>query len=138
MIADSVVARLKVEEDFVPDIYLDIKGKRTIGYGTLLEDGISEELAEVMLRWHLKKTMEELGRSAVGTLCQSLPQGVILALLDMAYNMGVPRLLGFEKMWYQLSLKDWNEAARECLDSDYARDLPARASRNAAIIRKGP
>lgn len=53
----------------------------------------------------------------------------------MAYNMGVPNLLGFQKMWAALAEGDYARAAAEALDSKYARDLPARAGRVAERMR---
>ena len=53
----------------------------------------------------------------------------------MAYNMGVPNLLGFEKMWAALAEGDYARAAAEALDSVYARELPVRAGRVAERMR---
>ena len=50
MLTEELVEEIKREEGFVPVVYLDNKGKKTIGYGTLLEDGISEVEAELLLR----------------------------------------------------------------------------------------
>lgn len=43
------------------------------------------------------------------------------ALVDMAFNMGVPRLLGFRQMLHALAVGDVDTAAREALDSKWAR-----------------
>ena len=58
-------------------------------------------------------------------------------LCNMAYNLGVPRLLGFERMWAALAAGDYERAADEALDSKWARQVGARAARVAALIREG-
>ena len=133
----DVLKRLKQEEGFEAKVYLDGRGNKTIGYGTLLEDGITEEEATFLLQSRLNAMIRELESSSVDETFQRLPNGVAKAIVDMAYNMGVPRLMGFTKMWRYLSIKSWSEAALECLDSEYARELPQRAARNAAVIKGG-
>ena len=135
MLTDELVEDIKYEEGFVPVVYLDNKGKKTIGYGTLLEDGISEAEAELLLRHRLGLMAGELERSRVGEVYRGLEQGVKNAVLNMAYNMGVPNLLGFEKMWAALAEGDYARAASEALDSVYARELPVRAGRVAERMR---
>lgn len=135
MLTDELVAEIKREEGFVPVVYLDAKGKKTIGYGTLLEDGISEAEAELLLRHRLDLMAGELERSPVGEAYSNLRPGARRAVLNMAYNMGVPSLLGFRKMWAALAEGDYAQAAGEALDSVYARELPARAGRVAERMR---
>ena len=135
MLTEELIEEIKREEGFVPVVYLDVKGKKTIGYGTLLEDGISEVEAEMLLRHRLALMAEELERSRVGEVYANLKADARRALLDMAYNMGVPGLLGFQKMWAALAEGDYDRAASEALDSVYARELPARAGRVAERMR---
>ncbi|MDE0332795.1 MAG: glycoside hydrolase [Nitrospinae bacterium] len=135
MFTNELVEEIKREEGFVGKVYLDGKGKKTIGYGTLLEDGISEAEAELLLRHRLGLMAEELERSRVGEVYSNLKADARRALLDMAYNMGVPNLLGFQKMWAALAEGDYDRAASEALDSVYARELPARAGRVAERMR---
>ena len=135
MLTEELIEEIKREEGFVPVVYLDGKGKKTIGYGTLLEDGISEAEAEMLLRHRLALMAEELERSRVGEVYANLKADARRALLDMAYNMGVPNLLGFRKMWAALAEGDYAQAAEEALDSVYARELPARAGRVAERMR---
>ncbi|MCY4383884.1 MAG: glycoside hydrolase [Nitrospinae bacterium] len=135
MLTDELVEEIKREEGFVPVVYLDARSKKTIGYGTLLEDGISEAEAELLLRHRLSLMGRELENSRVGEVYENLRPGARRAVLNMAYNMGVPNLLGFRKMWAALAEGDYARAASEALDSVYARDLPARAGRVADSMR---
>ncbi len=135
MLTDELIEEVKREEGFVAKVYLDTKGKQTIGYGTLLEDGISEAEAELLLRHRLGLMAEEIERSPRSGAYANLRPGAKRAVLNMAYNMGVPSLLGFKKMWAALGKGDYEGAAAEALDSDYARELPARAGRVAGMMR---
>lgn len=136
MITDELVERVKREEGFSPKIYLDHLGNATIGYGTLLEEGVSEAEAELLLRHRLGAMAAEASRSERGAVFERLPPAAREALLDMAYNMGVPALLGFRRMWTALARGNWARAAAEALDSEYARQVPARAARAAARLRE--
>lgn len=58
-----------------------------------------------------------------------------LVIFDMAYQMGVNGLLKFEKMLAAIDEEDYETAADELLDSNYARQTPERANRNADLLR---
>ena len=112
--------------------YKDPHGLLTIGYATLIEDGISEEEADMLLRHRLTNVASEL--IARVPWSDRLETSIQLTLLDMAYNMGVPRLMGFKNMWAALKNGDYKQAGAEVLDSAYARQLPNRANKNAKAI----
>ena len=50
---------------------------------------------------------------------------------------GVPRLMGFRRMWAARAAADYETAATAALDSRWARQVGARATRVAALIREG-
>ena len=52
-------------------------------------------------------------------------------LLNMAFNMGEPRLRRFKKMWAAIEEQDWEEAADEMLDSKAAKQTGKRYERLA-------
>ena len=66
---------------------------------------------------------------------RSAPADLRVALADMAYQLGVAGVLGFDRMIGALIVKDYPEAADEALDSAWARETPKRAERIAALIR---
>lgn len=111
-------------------------GKLTIGYGRNLEDiGISRDEAEDML-------MNDIGRCCIeatsifGTEFYPLQNNVKTVIIDMLFNLGKPRFKGFKRMIKAIKNKDFDLAAKELLDSRYARQLPDRANRNAKLIRR--
>ena len=131
----ALLADLKRDEGFRARPYRDSEGLLTIGYGTLIEAGISAAEAETLLASRLSDILAELDRR--WPLAREVPAPVARGLCNMAYNLGVPRLLGFERMWAALAAGDYERAADEALDSKWARQVGARAARVAALIREG-
>jgi GH24 family phage-related lysozyme (muramidase) len=69
---------------------------------------------------------------------EDLPVNAKKALLDMAYNMGITKLMKFHDMFEAIQQKDWETAAKECLDSVYSKvDLKKsnRDEENAELLR---
>jgi lysozyme len=58
-------------------------------------------------------------------------------VIDMAFNVGVPRLTGFKKMWAALHCGDYAEAAKEMMDSKWARQVGRRAERLSSMMETG-
>lgn len=58
-------------------------------------------------------------------------------LLNMAFNMGLPTLAKFKKMWAAIKLQDWEEAAKQMLDSKWAKQVGYRANELADAMRTG-
>lgn len=66
----------------------------------------------------------------------ALPTDLRVALGNMAYQLGSAGVFRFRRMMLALKDGDYQEAAREALDSKWAKtDSPARAKRVAALIR---
>ena len=126
------VPDIKRDEGYSARPYRDTEGHLTIGYGTLIRE-ISEEEALLLLNHRLKVIWTELCEKKL--LVTKLPPSVQRALCNMAYNLGVPRLLRFTKMWKALEAKDYQTAATEALDSKWASQVGKRAERIAEIIR---
>ena len=60
-----------------------------------------------------------------------------MVLLDMAFNMGVPRLGKFKKMWAAIEDGDMNEASKQALDSRWADQVGRRAESLAERLISG-
>ena len=117
--------------------YRDSVGKLTIGYGRNLEDvGISEGEAEVLLQNDLRRAVEVAVHCCAdhGVLFEALPGEAKAVLVDMAFNLGY-RLGEFRRMFAALARKDYEEAAREMLDSRWARQVGGRARELAEIMK---
>jgi len=59
------------------------------------------------------------------------------ALIDMAYQMGVQKLLGFSQMLRAITYQDWPTAYDQAMASDWAKETPARAQQVAQQLRDG-
>ena len=116
--------------------YRDSVGVWTVGYGTNLQElEIDEPLA---VRWLARKLaeaereLEQFGWYAGLTTTRQR------ALIELVYNLGLPRFLLFVDMLAALKRGAYMIAAAELLDSKWARQVgPTRAQRLAEMIRNG-
>tara|TARA_R110002012_G_scaffold39403_4_gene109016 strand:- start:356 stop:847 length:492 start_codon:yes stop_codon:yes gene_type:complete len=60
-----------------------------------------------------------------------------MVCVNMAFNLGVPRLKLFINMWSAIHRKDYDRAAVEMLDSRWAEQVKGRATRLSDIMRTG-
>lgn len=60
-----------------------------------------------------------------------------IVLVDMAFNLGKPRLANFRKMIAAIGAGDWEEAAAQMKDSRWYRQVKTRGDRNVAVMRTG-
>lgn len=132
---------MSLTDDLIRDEGLELKpyrcteGKLTIGVGRNLDDrGITAAEAVILLDNDIGIVRQEL-KAKIADLWYFLPDDTRRAVLNMAFNMGVPRLMGFKKMWAALKFGDYQAAADEALDSKWARQVGVRAERIAALIR---
>lgn len=132
-------------EGFESKPYLCPNKKLTIGYGRNLENGITEREAVVLLENDLLNLKLELeDKLPVFKKLDDIRQNVIL---EMAYNMGVPRLLKFKSMIEALKKADYKEASREMLMSKWHYDFieyspntkeeKLRSSRLSKVMKEG-
>jgi lysozyme len=134
-------------EGMVLTVYKDSLGIDTIGIGRNLKDrgisreeldyldipnmevvyehGISEADARYLALNDIAIVENELCR--VHTCVENLDSVRQLILMDMAFNMGVPRLCKFKLMWNAIHEENFEAASREMLDSRWARQVGRRA-----------
>lgn len=110
-------------------------GHLTIGYGHNLENGISKEAAEFMLKQDLLAA--ELAVSKKFLWWNSLNEVRQFVLVDMAFNMGLARLCTFKKMLAAVERGDYATAAKEMLNSRWAVQVGRRAQELAEMMKKG-
>lgn len=110
-------------------------GRLTIGVGINLDEGITEDEADYLLASRIRRAEAELDRAL--PWWRGLSDARQRALVNMAFNLGLPRLLGFKGMLGALEAGDWNEAARQALNSAWARQVGPRAARIAKMIEEG-
>lgn len=109
-------------------------GKLTIGVGRNLDDrGISQATATQMLEEDIEIVLDELKRAL--PFWEKLKWNYKEALVDLAFNMGVPRLMMFKRMLGAIEADEPEKAAEELLESRYASQVGIRASNIAALLR---
>tara|TARA_B100002003_G_scaffold189273_1_gene178037 strand:- start:3702 stop:4124 length:423 start_codon:yes stop_codon:yes gene_type:complete len=115
--------------------YLDTVGKLTVGYGRNLEDvGISRDEADFMLDNDIDQVERQLETVDEYRDLDPVRQTVIA---NMAFNLGFAGLMGFKNMWSAIDRRDWDRAAKEMLNSKWARQVGVRAVELSEIMRTG-
>lgn len=113
-----------------------LKGNPTIGFGRCLSSlGITEDEARTLLANDLSRIRFELDTTL--PWWRGLSEGRQRALANMAFNLGIRRLLGFQAMLAALKAGNYRIAAAEALDSAWAREVGERARRIAALLENG-
>lgn len=109
----------------------------TIGWGRNLSDrGLSHDEAEFLLENDIAAVVRELNAAKPALMTNdSLSHERKDALYNMAFNLGIPKLLEFKKMWAALENHDYATAAKEALNSRWATQVRARAERIVTTLR---
>lgn len=110
-------------------------GHLTIGYGHNLENGITAQVAEQLLVADLAYAQMEVGARLPWSM--KLDEARQYVLVDMAFNMGISKLMTFKKFLAALKKRDYSTAAKEMLDSRWAVQTGRRARELAEIMKTG-
>lgn len=133
---DLLVSQLIMQEGFRPHPYKDTVGKLTIGFGRNLDDvGVSKQEALIMLNNDISVAVRETkdlfsGFDELGRVRQAV-------LVNMCFNIGKSKLVGFKGLRAAVEAKDYERAADEMLDSLWARQVGRRADTLANLMRTG-
>ena len=115
--------------------YRDSVGKLTIGIGRNLDDnGITLEEAKILLENDITTVLIELDNKL--RWWRELPEPAQRGLANMAFNLGLYRLLGFHKMLAALEHGEMQIAAASALDSKWAGQVGDRAKRIASLFQQ--
>jgi lysozyme len=148
---DRLIEQLKQHEGYRKHCYKDSKGIDTIGYGYNLSSniasfssielayfyrtGMSKTEALRVLKLCVNKVMEELESKL--EWFPSLTKARQDVLINMCFNLGIVRLLKFNKMLKFLENEDWQGAAGEMLESKWHSDVGQRAITLSAQMMRG-
>jgi len=123
-------------EKYVQFPYSDSAGHLTIGIGRNLSDrGISTTEAFYLLDDDIIYFSSKLRHFL--PFFSALDENRQVALIDMCFNLGIQGLLNFNKMLSALERGDYEDAAKEALNSKWAEQVGERATCLADIIRNG-
>lgn len=133
---NQIISDLERDEGVRLKPYLDTVGKTTIGVGrNLTDNGITAAEARVLLQNDLFRVANELDR--VAPWWREMSQLRQNALVNMAFNLGLPRLLTFKKMMFALENGNFETAWAEAMGSKWAAQVGERANRIADSFIKG-
>lgn len=99
-------------------------------------DGISYEEAEALFQRDWGVCQDRVKNLKPGWRDGRHPALVKNVLTEMVFQMGFRGVCGFKKMLAVLESGNYGEAAREMLDSRWARQTPRRAQALAAMVRQ--
>ena len=154
---EDLVNKLIKHEGLRLQVYKDTLGIDTIGIGRNLEDrgiteeeldwmdipsidtvyehGITEADAMYLAQNDVQIVEQELLRAH--PCVENLDAVRQLVLIDMAFNLGVPRLCKFKKMWAAVHENKFDVAAKEMLDSRWATQVKSRSTKLAHAMHHG-
>jgi len=137
---EDLKARIKEHEGFVPKIYKDQLGFKTIGFGHLvLPTDIFKEGVT-----YKKKDLEQIfdsdfntAKSNANQLIEGLPlhHQAKCVIIEMVFQLGIGGVSKFKKMWKALKQNDYQIASEEMLDSRWAKQTPKRAEELSSVMK---
>ena len=128
--------RLSLDEGVRAKPYRCTAGKLTIGIGRNLDDrGLSEQEIKYLFLNDVTLSVEEC-RRLLPTF-NSLSDVRQEVLVNMMFNLGYSRLSQFKKFLAAIGREDWSDAAVQMLDSKWATQVGARATRLATAMWTG-
>ncbi|MEZ4051441.1 glycoside hydrolase family protein [Enterobacter rongchengensis] len=140
------------------ELYLDTEGYQTIGIGHLCvlsssrqkaiehldkllgrstNGKITQQESEQLFAQDVQKSLREIERAGLMDIYTPSNEARRNALVNLMFNLGGPRLLGFKNALKAWRAKDYNKAADEFLDSKWARQVKSRSMRVTQCIRNG-
>jgi lysozyme len=131
--------RIIEDEGYIPHVYSDSLGYDTIGVGFCVDKavpgaGLRNEEIEFILSNRIQLIKKELLQHSFYNDLDSVRQE---AIINMAYNLGVPKLLKFKYMIAAIKKQDWKSVYNEALDSRWAAQVKQRAIRIALCLKNG-
>ena len=116
--------------------YRDTVGKLTIGVGRNLDDvGITKDEAMHLLECDIRRVKDDLDHAL--SWWRGLDDVRQRVLVNMAFNLGITRLLGFKNTLAAIRAGNYVDAAKGMLDSKWAAQVGERATRLAAMMVEG-
>ena len=134
----KLAAQLTVDEGRKSRMYLDnaTPPRWTIGVGFNLSDrALPDPIIDALLDWCIDNVQHELDSAL--PWWRTMNDARQNALANMAFQLGLDKLLKFKKTLDLLKTGRWDASANEAMDSDWARQCPNRAKRVTDMIRKG-
>jgi lysozyme len=135
-VTDKAKQLIRKHEGLKLKLYKDSLGIWTIGYGfNVQEREMPKEVAELWLDILVQECIKELDKAI--PWWKQLSHARRDVLIDMCYNLGFVRLLGFKKFLEHLKNGNYKEAAMEGRNSKWANQVGNRDETLMKIIEEG-
>ena len=147
MDTDKLREELTLDEGCVNNIYLDHLGYPTFGIVHLVletdneheqkvDTPVSEERIKECFEKDIQNVIDDLDRNM--EWWKDLPEDLQRVMANMCFNLGITRLLKFKKFLAAMEDKEWDKAAVEMMDSRWATQVGARATRlKDRVLKQG-
>jgi lysozyme len=138
---DKLKEQIKHSEGVRTTAYKDTLNNWTTGVGHLirlpdeeylLEKELTEQEVDQIFTTDLNQAIDD-ARKFISQ--DSIPEEAFFVVVDMAFNLGLPKLMRFQNFQQALRDKDFVQASFEMLDSLWAKQLPNRSKRLAKQMR---
>ena len=134
----KLIEQLNRHEGVRTHAYQCTANMTTVGVGRNIDEdgglGLSVDEIEFLLKNDIKRCKQELITLPWFPEIDSVRQD---ALINLCFNLGITRLLGFKNALNAMSVGDYEKAAEEFLDSRWAVQVGNRALDVAHMIRTG-
>ncbi len=138
-VPDRLETQLRRDEGEVLTAYTDSLGYLTIGVGRLIDKrkggGITREESSYLLGNDIAKRATGLSASLPWT--DALDEARRGVLINMAFQMGLDGLMGFRNTLATVQAGNYQLAAQQMLQSQWAKQTPERAQRLSAQMADG-
>ncbi len=133
---DRLFTQLRLHEGVEHKPYKCTAGYLTIGVGRNIEErGLSDDEIDYILNNDVNIATDELVASFDWYAdLDPIRQRVVI---DMVFNLGMPRFKQFKNMIAAIEAGDWMEASNQMMDSRWAEQVGLRASRLAEMMETG-
>ncbi|WP_429179247.1 glycoside hydrolase family protein [Aeromonas salmonicida] len=156
----TIQEQLRIDEGCKLTIYKDTEGFYTVGIGHLIkrdstiskaqaialldkelnrstQGSITASEASYLFSKDLVKVQNGIASSSFGTVYKGLDEVRQSAIENLCFNLGVAGASKFKKMFAALAKGDYEGAAKEGLNSLWARQVPNRSKRVMQTLRTG-
>tara|TARA_R100000388_G_scaffold65902_1_gene47874 strand:- start:649 stop:1074 length:426 start_codon:yes stop_codon:yes gene_type:complete len=134
----KLIEQLKRHEGVRTHAYQCTANMTTVGVGRNIDEdgglGLSIDEIEFLLENDIRRCKQELITLPWFSQIDSVRQD---ALINMCFNLGMTRLLGFKNALTAMSVGDYDTAADEFMDSRWAKQVGRRAEEVCTMIRTG-
>ena len=137
---EEIKQEIVKHEGKINKVYLDHLGNATFGVGHLvlstddLQEGVEYDDTKIME--FFERDFRQATNDAESFIkSKNIDPRAFGCVINMAFQLGLPRLLKFKNFQYHLNKCDYESASSEMLDSLWAKQTPNRAEELAETMR---